>query len=67
MGRVAETPVRGDVQFVINIPVNFSRDLLRGLKPAVLVEADASRRSSPISTLDAAKDVQEEVALTTIA
>lgn len=33
---------RGEVLFVINIPENFSRDLLRGDRPAVLVEADAS-------------------------
>jgi ABC-2 type transport system permease protein len=33
---------RGDVQFVINIPVNFSRDLLRGDRPILLVEADAT-------------------------
>jgi ABC-2 type transport system permease protein len=33
---------RGEVQFVINIPVDFSRDLLRGARPAVLVEADAT-------------------------
>lgn len=32
----------GDVQFVINIPVDFSRRLLRGERPAVLVEADAT-------------------------
>ncbi len=32
----------GEVQFVINIPQNFSRDLLRGKRPAVLVEADAT-------------------------
>ncbi|MFZ9682459.1 MAG: ABC transporter permease [Cephaloticoccus sp.] len=32
----------GDAQFVINIPVNFSRDLLRGERPALLVEADAT-------------------------
>jgi ABC-2 type transport system permease protein len=32
----------GAVQFVINIPQNFSRDLLRGKRPAVLVEADAT-------------------------
>jgi ABC-2 type transport system permease protein len=30
------------VQFVINIPQNFSRDLLRGDRPALLVEADAT-------------------------
>ncbi|HYP17913.1 MAG TPA: ABC transporter permease [Opitutus sp.] len=32
----------GDVQFVINIPEDFSRRVLRGERPAVLVEADAS-------------------------
>lgn len=32
----------GDVQFVINIPVDFSRRLLRGERPAVLIEADAT-------------------------
>lgn len=32
----------GDVQFVINIPVDFSRRLLRGEQPAVLIEADAT-------------------------
>src|SRR5688572_29313480 len=29
---------RGEVQFVINIPADFSRDLLRGERPTVLVE-----------------------------
>lgn len=33
---------RGEVQFVVNIPVNFTHDLLRGDKPAILVEADAT-------------------------
>lgn len=33
---------RGEVQFVINIPQNFSRDLLRGDRPSLLVEADAT-------------------------
>ncbi len=32
----------GRVQFVMNIPPNFSRDLLRGDRPALLVEADAT-------------------------
>lgn len=32
----------GDVQFVINIPVDFSRKLIRGEKPTVLIEADAT-------------------------
>ncbi|HEV8422526.1 MAG TPA: ABC transporter permease, partial [Chthoniobacterales bacterium] len=37
-----ELLARGKVQFVINIPQNFSRDLLRGDRPAILVEADAT-------------------------
>src|SRR6266704_185428 len=34
--------VRCRVQFVINIPENFSRDFLRGDRPELLVEADAT-------------------------
>ncbi len=30
------------VQFVVNIPENFTRDLLRGDRPSILVEADAT-------------------------
>lgn len=33
---------RGQVQFVINIPENFSRDLWRGDRPELLIEADAT-------------------------
>ena len=33
---------QGQVQFVVSIPENFSRDLLRGDRPSVLVEADAT-------------------------
>ena len=33
---------RGEAQFVVNIPQNFSRDVLRGEQPAILVEADAT-------------------------
>jgi ABC-2 type transport system permease protein len=32
----------GEVQFVINIPEDFSRRLLRGERPTVLIEADAT-------------------------
>lgn len=38
---------RGDVQFVIEFPSDFSRRLLRGEHPAVLVEADAT---DPVAT-----------------
>jgi len=33
---------RGDVQFVVNIPTDFTRSLLRGERPAMLIEADAT-------------------------
>jgi ABC-2 type transport system permease protein len=33
---------RGEVQFVINIPVNFTHDLLKGDRPVILLEADAT-------------------------
>jgi len=33
---------RGDVQFVVNIPADFTRKLLRGERPALLIEADAT-------------------------
>ena len=33
---------QGDVQFVVHIPADFSRDLLRGTRPRLLLEADAA-------------------------
>ncbi len=38
---------RGEVQFVVTIPVDFSRQLQRGERPVLLVEADAS---DPVAT-----------------
>ncbi|MFA7243026.1 MAG: ABC transporter permease [Sulfuricellaceae bacterium] len=32
----------GEVQFVVNIPPNFARQLQRGERPAILIEADAT-------------------------
>ena len=37
---------RGRVQFVVNIPADFTRRLLRGERPALLVEVDATDPSS---------------------
>jgi ABC-2 type transport system permease protein len=42
-----ELIARGDVQFVVHIPVDFSRHLERGERPAILVEADAT---DPVAT-----------------
>ena len=46
---------RGEVQFVVDIPTDFSRDLLRGDRPAVLLEADAS---DPAATSNATNAVR---------
>ncbi|WP_206996116.1 ABC transporter permease [Trinickia mobilis] len=41
---------RGEVQFVLSVPVDFSRKLLRGERPSLLVEADAT---DPLATTTA--------------
>ena len=58
-----ELLTRGEVQFVISIPEDFSRELLRGERPAVLVEADAT---DPVATSNAlaALDILNRTALT---
>ena len=33
---------RGEVQFVINIPANFAREMMQGRRPQILIEADAT-------------------------
>lgn len=49
----------GQVQFVLNIPPNFTRDLLRGDRPALLLEADATdpaATSNALGTLNSLVD-----------
>jgi ABC-2 type transport system permease protein len=46
---------RGEVQFVVTIPENFSRDLMRGDRPVLLVEADAT---DPAATSNAIGSLQ---------
>jgi len=41
---------RGAVQFVVHIPVDFSRKLVRGERPVMLIEADAT---DPVATANA--------------
>lgn len=50
---------RGEVQFVINIPVNFSRDLLRGKQPSLLLEADATDPSAVGPAVNALRVISE--------
>ena len=49
---------RGDVLFVVNIPADFTRKLVRGEKPALLVEADAT---DPVAASAAVGTVRELV------
>jgi ABC-2 type transport system permease protein len=49
---------RGDVQFVLNIPADFSRKLVRGERPAMLLEADAT---DPVAIGTAAGSAQQLV------
>ena len=44
---------RGEVLFVLNIPAGFSRQLLRGEHPALLIEADASDPAATSNALAA--------------
>jgi len=46
---------QGDVQFVLTIPTNFSRDLVRGDRPTILLEADAT---DPVATQGALSQLQ---------
>jgi ABC-2 type transport system permease protein len=52
---------KGDVQFVINIPVDFSRKLLRGERPALLVEADATDPAATSNALSAISQLAQTV------
>jgi ABC-2 type transport system permease protein len=45
----------GEVQFVINIPEDFTRRLLRGERPSVLIEADATDPAATGPALAAAR------------
>lgn len=52
---------RGEVQFVINIPEDFTRRLLRGERPTVLVEADATDPAATGPAMSAARTLASSV------
>lgn len=54
-GAADEMLARGEVQFVLTIPADFSRRLLRGEKPVLLLEADAT---DPAATGNAFNTIQ---------
>ena len=53
---------RGRVKFVVNVPADFSRALLRGERPALLVEADATDPSAAGTALATVRDLVAAVA-----
>lgn len=53
---------QGKVQFVLNIPVDFTRRLLRGERPALLVEADATDPTATGMALAAVAQLAQSVA-----
>ena len=53
---------RGDVQFVLNIPVDFTKRLLRGERPALLVEADATDPSAMATAIASVQQIVSQVA-----
>jgi ABC-2 type transport system permease protein len=48
---------RGEVQFVITVPVGFARDLVRGVRPILLVEADATDPTAAATALAALPEI----------
>jgi ABC-2 type transport system permease protein len=52
-----EVLARGDVQFVVNIPQAFTRNLLRGERPAILVEADATDPAATSNAIGALRSL----------
>jgi ABC-2 type transport system permease protein len=59
-GRRALT--RGDAVFIVNIPADFTRQLLRGERPALLVEADATDPVATGTALGAVEQLARSVA-----
>lgn len=51
----------GDVQFVLNIPAEFSRQLVRGERPALLLEADATDPAATGGALAAVQTLADTV------
>jgi ABC-2 type transport system permease protein len=51
----------GDVQFVVNIPEDFSRRLMRGERPTVLIEADATDPAAVGPAVSAVRAIADTV------
>ena len=53
---------RGDVQFVVNFPADFTRALLRGERPALLIEADATAPAAAGAAIASVRELAFSVA-----
>ena len=53
---------RGEVQFVVSFPADFTRRLLRGERPALLVEADATDPAATGAALASVRELASSVA-----
>ena len=53
---------RGDVQFVVSFPADFTRRLLRGERPAMLIEADATDPAATGAALASVRELAASVA-----
>lgn len=53
---------QGKVQFVLNIPAGFTRNLLRGERPALLIEADATDPGTTGMALSVVQEIAFSVA-----
>ncbi|HKT73655.1 MAG TPA: ABC transporter permease [Steroidobacteraceae bacterium] len=54
---------RGELQFVLTIPPDFTRRLLRGERPPLLLEADATDPSATSNAISAALHLPQSVAI----
>jgi len=52
---------QGQEQFVITIPENFERDIVRGEKPALLIEADATDPTASANALSAVAGIVDQI------
>lgn len=52
---------QGKVQFVVNIPADFTRKVLRGERPALLIEADATDPTATAMALTSAAQIAASV------
>ena len=56
-----QAQARGKVYFIVSIPADFSRNLLRGERPAILVEADATDPTATSGAIGALQGIVQSV------